>query len=708
MKSRLEQKIDSEEQWTADYELANLLEHPSYRNARINHPNLGEMGSLHWWLKREYLRIQLGVYASSEITESINRSFGIQYALHISKEDKDMVAYTPSYEAGCADKQIKTTIGKFLRKHFFLLTDAHIQTLESDHRAEINAAYKVATTSADIRQVYTTMDGDSGCMRKLPIHYGIENDVHPSEAYEAPGMGVAYTERDGVIKSRSVIWVNPIDAKDKRFVRIYGDPVLRKLLIRDGFVQTHLAGAKLKKIPYVGRGDDPRGYLSPYLDGPGGAQSDPNCYVALDGEWLTIIGREAADKLNRAASTVGANYAAQSKSYENARVILDPVPNMDFVSDMTGKTYSMLRDTKVRYYSDEGEYKTAELEELPTTGVRYYVRYTMESPRAPMTLAYAKSTTASFFHNRDSRTYIDTQVNRDDLGYQRLSTKYYTSGELACGGATVKDAEGVEHYVNHIDLMDVIDADGDLTQMHATEFTAMRKQGYIRCSPLNEGRESAIHKSSTDLGRSAGGTVFSKSRTERFVPLFTGEWVRTVETTMKNIFNVRFRVLKPMANRRPTAEMLTYAFEKSSYANTIKELTAGIAGATSSSLVAVTRVVEANIVTAIYRGYGEELFTVADPAASNPIKSHYSPIPYADVMRGIAGIKRLPSKDTAECGLSIEAYAGYLTTCEVVLNAFAPLQATLKVMVEQTAAEEAGQRRLVDDALDAELDNLSA
>jgi hypothetical protein len=704
MKSRLEQKIDSEAQWTADPDMR-YTGCPSGRMAQVSSPTQGALGKMHWWLHREYLRMDTGVYATSDVTTSINTSFGIQYALHISKEDKEMVAYTPSYEAGCADKQIKTTIGKFLRKHFFLLTDAHIQMLESDHRAEINAVYKVATTSADIRQVYTTMDGDSGCMRKDPHAYGIENDVHPSEAYEAPGMGVAYTERDGVIKSRAVIWVNPIDAKDKRFVRLYGDPVLKKLLTRDGFVQSSLVGAKLKKIPYVGRGNDPRGYLSPYLDGPGGAQSDPNCWVAIEGDYLVVINANQASKFN-SMSQDGEKYAAQSKSYENARVLLEPMPNMEYVSEKSGKTYSMMTSIKVLYCEEAGVYKLAASSELSE---EYFIRNAMEQEGKMITVR-ALSSVPMFFHYPDSRRYIDTPECRRILGYEALSPKYYPAGDLWCHGNTVKDAAGESHFIKQGDLMDVLDVNGTRSLTHTDEFAAMRKLGYVRCSPIVEGREAIIHKNSLDLGRSVGGTVFSKALTDRFQELFTGEWVRTNESSRKNVFGVVFRVPKDQAHRRPTAAMLAYAFEKSSYTNTIRDLTAGIVGANSGALKAVNTVVEATIVQAIYRGAGEEVFVVTASALNSAaIGSLYrSSAPYADVMRGLAAIKQLPSQEESPDRQCIEHYSDYLAMCDVVTTAFAELQATLKVMITQTEAEEAGQRRLVDDALDAELDNLSA
>jgi hypothetical protein len=90
------------------------------------------------------------------------------------------------------------------------------------------------------------------------------------------------------------------------------------------------------------------------------------------------------------------------------------------------------------------------------------------------------------------------------------------------------------------------------------------------------------------------------------------------------------------------------------------------------------------------------------------VNSHYNQgRPYADILQGIAAIKRMPSNVTAGCGQCIEDYTGYLAVCDVVMSAFAELQATLTVMLAQTEAEEAGQRRLVDDALDAVLDTLS-
>jgi hypothetical protein len=98
----------------------------------------GESVAMAWWLKREWLRIEKGIYpTSTEVIDTVN-AYMPQLAVHVSKEDSAYIAYTPDKVMGEADRQLKTSLGKFLTKYYPQLPDTRIGQLVAEHLGELN------------------------------------------------------------------------------------------------------------------------------------------------------------------------------------------------------------------------------------------------------------------------------------------------------------------------------------------------------------------------------------------------------------------------------------------------------------------------------------------------------------------------------------------------------------------------------------------
>lgn len=515
MKSKLSVKITSSEQLsgivsnTSDYIRSVMNVYSGQFSGPLEYPANGM-----WWLAREYMRIFHGVYIETEVTRALNRSFAAQYCVHVSNEDRNMIAFTPTVEMGQQDRQLKMAIGKFMRKYFLLWTDEQIQKMEARHRSEINATFEIATTKEEIYKVYTSMVGDSGCMRHTKTHF--DTVEHPSAVYEAPGMGVAYTkDSDGAIKSRSVVWVNPSDETDKRYVRIYGDSILCRLLERAGYRKSHLAGAKFKAILQEGTQ-----YVFPYLDGPGGAQSElDGSYVAmLDDNWLLCLTSKEAKTLDDGEQTV-----VRCKS-TGGRISLRRITDIEYVSDFSGIKYSRLVEPKF-YYMVDGQVKTIARKETETlTNVKSVL--TLVNGDRELVLVPADS--AVFYYLRD---WLDTPENRANCGFTKLSPVYYPEGRWSRDVVITPD-----NLIDHDDAVEVLPASGPAYRVHESKLRELRKLGYLNCYHRVSDIRRVIHKDRATLTRTDKGVVFDRECSHPYAQLYDGStWV-----SRRNSASIRF------------------------------------------------------------------------------------------------------------------------------------------------------------------------
>lgn len=232
------------------------------------------------WMFREAGRLLLQEYASTYLPHARNDAdIALNKVLaktpthfvHRSKDAPAYIAYTPNETYGLQDRQIRTTVGRYLKKTYPELTDQNIRSLSEAYRYHFASDDILwATTKKEMEHVYTT--GPHSCMAHAwdgcSDRYG--SQMHPSAAYaNLPWFRLAYLKRDGKINARCLTYINPEDPEDKRLIRPYGDPLLHAKLIAIGYRQSNLMGALIHKIGamcFENTLPVPETYVCPYID----------------------------------------------------------------------------------------------------------------------------------------------------------------------------------------------------------------------------------------------------------------------------------------------------------------------------------------------------------------------------------------------------------------------------------------------------------
>lgn len=225
------------------------------------------------WDLREALRIQHGVYKTSSVLDQVNQVVPV-YA-HISTEDKTLVAYTPDRQAGEADRQLRSSIGKLLQRAYPCLDEDSVRDLIETHQAEVNPNIVFVEGKA-IAEVYMEEGGISSCMTPKEGQRQWTLETIPAIAYDAPGIKLA-TIRGSTGKLVSRCLVVEI-GEEKRYIRNYGSPVLQKWLENNGYTPGGWVGVKFNTVKTEG---DEHRYVMPYLDALGGMTKSEHCTVAL-------------------------------------------------------------------------------------------------------------------------------------------------------------------------------------------------------------------------------------------------------------------------------------------------------------------------------------------------------------------------------------------------------------------------------------------
>jgi len=705
IKELLSAKIDSEEKFSAitNEHCIGTVQDSWYKLSACPKTSGYSSYLAPWWLMREHFRIQHGVYAVSEALTRINNSWAAPYAVHISHDDDTMVAYTPSTEAGMADKQIKTTFGKFLRKTFITLSDAQIQEIEQSHRAELTAALSIATTRAEIEYVYRNMEGDSACMRHSGQHYGITNEVHPSHVYAAPGMGVAYVKVDDRIKSRAVVWTNPENESDKRFVRAYGDPVIKRLLAKDGYVMRNLAGARIAAIPRVSFSDGVTAheheYVVPYLDGVGGDQGQQDgTIVMLEGSYFRLITRAQHDEINAALPYSSTPYVALAKSV-SAYVRIKAAPKAEFTSDLTGITYTGYQHKQVPIWLAHAKrIGVCHTKEVPDHygGIKML---DVDNYKIIM-VSYLRGTVRTFEHRYSD--YVESPVMREKLGYRLLSTQFYGEDRWtqSCSVLTPQGQVLTE------DAFWVLPAEGSSYYVHKSQVPAMRKQGYVG-AVSTDGQSAIINRARPSAHRTDKGLWFCSSvHSDRFVFTIEDKWVAKASAHRFSIFGKSHYTAKAVGrtgNNRsllPVPPQIVVESFKYNYMN-IGDTVASVTPETCASTLVppIVKHIKERLVMALHYQCGECLWGVTfdDDGAASIGQKNYGQYTWTDYLRfakalNKTGVETQPTHDASEmvfmCSLidALDAYS-------------APFIEKLGALMEQQALEAFGQLRIDTPAL---------
>lgn len=211
------------------------------------------------WKAREQEKFDSGEYTRLPwCSEEWYRAYSpaVDHYAHVSTDDPSKIAYTPDDRHGREDRQLRTRPGKYLRKYFPDLSPQQIQELAgrfagANERNEL----KFAHTADDIEKVY--LNGPRSCMSHDIGNFS--SPVHPTRAYAAGDLAVAFIGDGDDITARAVCW-------PEKHVRstIYGDAArLGPLLEEAGFGidNQNFYGARLAKIPHD------CSWVAPYMDG---------------------------------------------------------------------------------------------------------------------------------------------------------------------------------------------------------------------------------------------------------------------------------------------------------------------------------------------------------------------------------------------------------------------------------------------------------
>jgi len=208
---------------------------------------------------------------------------------HVSRDEPAKLAYTRSAEHGEADRQTKTRPGKYLTKFYarLLAPEAIAEWAAAWGAAAAPPTLEIALTPDEIEAVYTS--GPRSCMSHEVSQYDT-NGVHPTRAYGAGDLGIAYVRNDaGDIQARCLCW-----PEKKLYRGFYGDPArLERVLQDDGYTRAEAGafnGARLLRLPVPDAGDER--LVAPYIDayevsllGPDGAEHEDYIYVDARGSY---------------------------------------------------------------------------------------------------------------------------------------------------------------------------------------------------------------------------------------------------------------------------------------------------------------------------------------------------------------------------------------------------------------------------------------
>lgn len=240
------------------------------------------------WFRRETRKYKLHpvVEAALDVCRPDNWHQLLLEWPHVSESDPARLAYTRDERAGEADRQTVTTIGKYLTRHFSLMTDHKVRDLAALYGS--SASCKFVHTMAEM--LYHLKRGPSSCMtgnRERTCVDGVER--HPYEVYD-PSLGwhMAVREEFGQTVGRAL-------CNGKYFVRSYKynphgggsptDETLEAWLEEQGYEKENSWCAE-KLMHYETQSGDT---LAPYLDGESKYAELRNGYLFItddrDGEY---------------------------------------------------------------------------------------------------------------------------------------------------------------------------------------------------------------------------------------------------------------------------------------------------------------------------------------------------------------------------------------------------------------------------------------
>jgi hypothetical protein len=198
-----------------------------------------------------------------------------RWCLAPSYSDPTKVRYTPTEEYGKADRQVVTTLGKFLTKHYPQIGEGEIKRWASTYAGLSQPTELLfAETPDEVEDVY--VNGPESCMSGGDDAF--DSNEHPARIWGyCKDTAVAYVKAGGKITGRALV-----RKSKKLYIRMYpsDNPRLEAALRLAGYKHDSL-GLEGVKVPYM---EQRKGVLMPYVDGIGSASWDGGSTLTITGD----------------------------------------------------------------------------------------------------------------------------------------------------------------------------------------------------------------------------------------------------------------------------------------------------------------------------------------------------------------------------------------------------------------------------------------
>lgn len=414
-----------------------------------------------WWVHRELLRMALGVYPpSTQALRHVSALAPFQHLLlHVSKEDPSMVAFTANTEDGIRDRQTRIAFGRFIRRYYNFVQAPAIAAIEAAHRTELNPPVEFIVAEKNPDEFIAAYKAVNSCMSKSDSTFGTQG-MHPVASYCTPGFQLAVLRNsNGGISARSLVWINPENPEDKRYVRTYGDQVLHNYLKKNDFKPKAFEPAylKTKRLTAVDSSGCAQ-LVVPYVDP--GAEASSSEQNSGQGVW---DGDERIYLL-KSATRLKIPDIYRMSVQSSSGVSTGRAFPINRTCSISGKPINGLVDQFVTTFfgGKEGVALASEIKDHVSCIPAYGTRAT-----------YFEPGTLVFKHG--SGTYLDCTANREAMGYARLDANFYpteqdwflksSSNYVGISGGRLMPTR----FIKAEDLAIYIARGGLVTRMHRNE-----------------------------------------------------------------------------------------------------------------------------------------------------------------------------------------------------------------------------------------------
>jgi len=359
------------EKWLDDYffQTARIVAGDKYRYDE--HGNYTQAYGGRAWFRREYSKHRLhpAVYDMMLVYVPTGWENILLEWPHKADTDPNRIAYTRDERSGEADRQVVTTIGKYLTRHFPQAASDHIRDLVAKH----TYGGQIEIVSDIDKMVSAVMNGPRSCMSPaFNLRCDDGERRHPYAVYD-PSLGWSMAVRyDGTeVMGRCLVWQDPDSEKHRGFVRSYKrERDSQSNSGADEAIEMHLRNLGYEKwsrwpheTPIMQYNLSDGNFLMPYIDGGvqavDHARGGSGFLISQDGEIEASNTNGKASNHDNNCEDCGAGVSDDDTTWvgvhEDRCVCQGCIDNYTYVVGRHGNNYYVHDDDAV-YVQSESEY----------------------------------------------------------------------------------------------------------------------------------------------------------------------------------------------------------------------------------------------------------------------------------------------------------------------------------------------------------------